>query len=133
RVTGEADLAGTVASVPPDLVARVSGTALEVAHGEVLDTDVVRLPHDDAVAPLGLAADHRAEVLVWRGGATRDGRTRLGAIDDDGVAVQAPDVEIRCGHDDAAVVAGRQLRGRGHVGVVDLVVITRGDEDPVAR
>ncbi len=68
-VAPAADRAALGAAVPPDLVAGAAvaaGAAEEVACGQVLDRDVVRLPDLDPVQPGRAAARLRTEVLVGR-------------------------------------------------------------------
>ena len=71
----------------------------------------------------------------WYCGSELHGRGRpgLGPVHDDAVAVHAPDGQVRRVHHDAAVVARAEQGGRGHVGVVALVVVAGGDQDVVAR
>src|SRR6516165_1048709 len=49
EITVAPDLAAAVASVPPDLVARVARSVQVVADGQVLDPDIGRLPDHHTV------------------------------------------------------------------------------------
>ncbi len=133
RVPGQTDLPRPIASVPPHLVPRVARAAEEVAGREVLDAHVVRLPHHDPVAPLRLAADDRAEVLVLRVGTARGRGTSERSVHDDAVAIHSTDGQVRRVHDHASVVARAEKGGRRDVGVVCLVVVAGGDQDVIAR
>src|SRR5205814_146173 len=92
--------------VEPDRVPAGVG-AEEVAGREVLQPDAAGLVDDDAVVALVGAAFRCPEGLVGFGGAA-PGRSRLGAVDHDPVAVHPADVDPGSGDEDvrgSAVVA----------------------------
>src|SRR5947209_3298735 len=113
-----ADLARSVATVPPDLVALgAAAVSEEVADGQVLDVDAVGLEGLDAVTT---DARHLL-VLATRGARPCAG---LGAIDDHPVATHPTQMETG-GADQHSGRLGGSLDSL-------LVVITRSNKDPVA-
>src|ERR1035441_1315834 len=94
-VAMEADLGAVGPAVPPDLVAGIAAAAEEVAGGEVVDGDIVGLPHHDPIAPDGLATGvGGAEGLLARIRAAGTGGAGLGPVDDHRRAVHTPHVDV---------------------------------------
>src|SRR5664280_1415061 len=92
-VAMEADLGAVGPAVPPDLVAGIAAAPEKVAGGEVVDGDIVGLPHHDPVAPDGLATGvGGAEGLLARIRTAGPGGSGLGPVDDHRRAVHTPQV-----------------------------------------
>jgi len=129
----EADLGAVGPAVPPDLVAGIAAAAEEVAGGEVVDGDIVGLPHHDPIAPDGLATGvGGAEGLLARIRTAGTGGSGLGPVDDHRRAVHTPQVDVRRGDDHPSCVAVGGVEP-GLRCVSGLVVVARCHEDPVAR
>src|SRR5262249_23593312 len=101
-----------------------AGSTQEVACGDVLDAHAVGLEDLDPVAAQAI----RPEVLVAGGGRALR-RARLGAVDDDAVAVETTEVNVRRRDEDAGAGLVGWLVGRV---VASLVVIAGCDQDPIA-
>src|SRR5579871_5639770 len=118
RPARQPDHTRAVAAVPPDLVAvrTVQRRPVEVAHGEVLDRDAVRLPHLDAVADLVLPVDdhvvavHPAHVEVRRRDVDRAGIDAL--VDQDPVSLLRGVDRVLDGGE--VLVSDRVLRDHQH-------------------
>src|SRR5207248_480276 len=102
-VAADPAVRGVVAAVPPDRVARVSGPVEVVARCEVLDPDVVGLPHQQAVETARLVAllESLGTELLCRCLAAAACSAWLGAVDYDAVAVHTADIDPRLGDEHA--------------------------------
>src|SRR5207247_4048336 len=83
--------AAAVAAVEPELVTATAAACEEVAGAQILNAGALRLEHLEAIASGRVAfAVQRPQILVC-GDSAALGRARLGAIEDDPVAVHAAD------------------------------------------
>src|SRR6202023_3166691 len=120
------------AAVPPDLVAGRACAREELADRQVLHADVAGLPDEDAVAADRGALGPGPPVILGRRFGTARRGAGPGAVHDHRAAVHAAQRDAGL----ADVHPAHRARGRvavraGLIGV--LVVVTRGDQDPVAR
>ena len=130
-VADQADLARIGAAVPPELVARRAGAREEVADRQVLHADAAGLPDQDAVAADRGALGPGPPVVLGRRIRTARRRAGPGTVHDHRAAVHAAQRDAGLADEHAAHRArGRVAERAGLVGV--LVVVTRGNQDPVA-